>query len=179
MAATGRGTYRWTAAQKAELLQTGRVSGFQGHHINSVKGHPGMAGNPNNVEFVKGSAGNLAKHGGDFRNATQGSLLNRSLGATGKVATGLAVAVSVYYVTTAPAGEKVRTAVQETGALGGAMAGGTLGVEVGAFGGPWGAAAGGIVGSVGGGLMGSKILDTGKLTDQQLGEWLDKKLPKP
>jgi RHS repeat-associated protein len=73
------GTLNWTAAEKTELLQTGRVSGYQGHHINSVKGHPELAGNPNNVRFVKGAQGNLAEHGGDFRNPTTGPLLSRAL----------------------------------------------------------------------------------------------------
>jgi RHS repeat-associated protein len=73
-----RGTVKWTAAQKTELLQTGKVSGFQGHHINSVKGSPHLAGEPNNIEFVKGRAANLAKHGGDFHNASTGELVNRA-----------------------------------------------------------------------------------------------------
>ena len=76
---TGQGTNNWTAAEKAELLQTGRVSGYEGHHINSVKGHPGLAGDASNVKFVRGRAGNLAEHGGNFRNPTSGALLSRSV----------------------------------------------------------------------------------------------------
>ena len=74
-----QGTVNWTAAEKAELVQTGKVSGYQGHHINSVNGHPELARDPNNVKFVKGSAGNLEEHGGNFRNPTAGPLLNRTL----------------------------------------------------------------------------------------------------
>ncbi|MBS1813668.1 MAG: hypothetical protein JSS87_02210 [Acidobacteria bacterium] len=76
---TGTGTRPWTAAERAELLKTGRVSGYQGHHINSVNGHRELAGEPNNVKFVEGVEGNLAEHGGNFRNVTNGELLSRSL----------------------------------------------------------------------------------------------------
>src|SRR5262249_37169083 len=72
------GTRRWTAAERAELIKTGRVSGYEAHHINSVNGHPELAGNPANIKFVKGRAGNLAEHGGSFRNITKGPLLNRT-----------------------------------------------------------------------------------------------------
>ena len=71
----GRGTVQWTAEEKAELLSRGRVTGYQGHHINSVNGHPEMAGDPNNIKFTED---NLAEHGGDFRNMTEGPLINRS-----------------------------------------------------------------------------------------------------
>lgn len=52
---TGRGTRKWIAAERRELLATGRVKGYEGHHINSVKSHPGLAGNPNNIRFMTGS----------------------------------------------------------------------------------------------------------------------------
>jgi len=75
---TGQGTRNWTAGEKAELIRTGRVSGYEAHHINSVKGHPQLAGDPNNIKFVKGREGNLAEHGGNFRNPTSGELMNRA-----------------------------------------------------------------------------------------------------
>jgi hypothetical protein len=34
------GTVKWSDAQKAELFRSGKVSGFEGHHINSVNGSP-------------------------------------------------------------------------------------------------------------------------------------------
>lgn len=77
MASGKPGTVNWTAAEKTELLQTGKVSGYQGHHINSVNGHPELARDPNNIKFVKGGGGNLAEHGGNFRNPTTGELMNR------------------------------------------------------------------------------------------------------
>jgi len=50
---TGSGTRRWTEAQKKELLETGKVKGFDGHHRNTVNGNsPDMARNPDNIEFL-------------------------------------------------------------------------------------------------------------------------------
>ena len=74
---TGQGTKRWTKAEIEELKATGKVKGYHGHHINSVNGSPELAGDPNNIEFVKGTKENLQKHGGNFRNKTRGPLINR------------------------------------------------------------------------------------------------------
>jgi RHS repeat-associated protein len=72
----GYGTRDWTDAQMRELLSTGRVRGYQGHHINSVKGHSELAGNPDNVRFVTRQE-NLRLHDGDWRNPTTGPLIDR------------------------------------------------------------------------------------------------------
>jgi RHS repeat-associated protein len=156
------GTVKWTDAQKAELLETGKVSGFEGHHINSVNGNPELAGNPNNVEFVKGRAGNLAKHAGDFRNATKGALLSRSLGVISKVGTVVAVGVAIHNITNAPNGQKLDTAAREGGGIGGAIAGGEIGAKVGLltseYTGPVGPVVGGIGGAVVGGIAGPKAV---------------------
>ena len=74
----GRGTRAWTAKQKKELIETGKVKGFEGHHINNVKEHPDLAGNPDNIKFLKRSE-HLQEHGGNFRNETHGELLNRQI----------------------------------------------------------------------------------------------------
>jgi len=79
VAKTGRGTVNWTDAERAELLNSGRVSGYVGHHINDVARNPGLAGEPNNIKFVEGQEGNLAEHGGNFQRGTRGTLLNRSV----------------------------------------------------------------------------------------------------
>ena len=73
---TGRGTTRWSALQKAQLLSTRRVSGYIGHHINSVKAFPNLAGNPNNIKFVQYRF-HLRIHGGNWKNATTGRLVKR------------------------------------------------------------------------------------------------------
>jgi hypothetical protein len=77
---TGRGTARWTKAQKEELLKTGKVKDYVGHHINNVKDYPDLAGNPNNIEFVKEGSEHLAKHGGNYQKSTSGPLLDRTAG---------------------------------------------------------------------------------------------------
>lgn len=53
VAAGGRGTRAWSPAQRQQLLREGKVSGFEGNHINTVKGNPvESAENPNNIEFM-------------------------------------------------------------------------------------------------------------------------------
>jgi RHS repeat-associated protein len=75
---TGRGTRPWTKAELKELKETGKVSGYEGHHVNSVKARPELAGNPDNIKFTKGRSGHLAEHGGNFKNQTSGDLIDRS-----------------------------------------------------------------------------------------------------
>ena len=74
----GYGTRNWMKSEMRELKETGKVKGYQGHHINNVKDHPEMAGNPNNVEFLNKTE-HLESHGGNYRNMTEGPLLNRSV----------------------------------------------------------------------------------------------------
>ena len=73
---TGMGSRAWTKAEKQELLQNGKVKGYVGHHINNVKDHPELAGNPDNVSFIKADE-HLKTHNGNFRNETHGQLINR------------------------------------------------------------------------------------------------------
>jgi len=73
---TGKGTRVWTESQKNELIDRGKVSGYQGHHINSVNGSPGLAGLANNIKFLTRNE-HLAEHGGSWLNKTVGKLLNR------------------------------------------------------------------------------------------------------
>lgn len=64
---TGKGPVYWTADEMRELLDTGKVSGYEGHHINSVKGNEenrALIRNPRNIEFKKGRAGHIEAHGG-------------------------------------------------------------------------------------------------------------------
>ena len=68
---TGTGSRAWTTAQKAELLTTGRVKGYVGHHMRSVKGFPDLAGDPLNIQFLT-RAEHLLAHGGNWRNITYG-----------------------------------------------------------------------------------------------------------
>ncbi|MGS0747491.1 RHS repeat-associated core domain-containing protein [Halpernia sp. GG3] len=76
LARQGKSTRNWTKAELKELEETGKVKGYQGHHINNVNHYPEQAGNPNNIEFLTPSE-HLDAHGGNFRNETSGTLINR------------------------------------------------------------------------------------------------------
>ena len=63
--AGGNGVSRhWTALEKTELLSTGKIKGYQGHHMKSVKGYPQLASDPTNIQFLT-RAEHLAAHGGN------------------------------------------------------------------------------------------------------------------
>lgn len=74
---TGKGTYNWNPEQIEELLGKGKVSGFEGHHINSVMSSPELAGNPNNIRFFTSQEHLVIGHGGNFQNITFGELIER------------------------------------------------------------------------------------------------------
>ena len=79
LVASGKpGSRQWTRAEKAQLVDTGKVKGYEGHHINNVQDNPSLAGNPNNIKFVNGRAEHLAEHGGNYANPTSGPLIDRS-----------------------------------------------------------------------------------------------------
>ena len=68
----GKGVSRiWSDSEMDELLTTGKVKGYQGHHMKSVKGYPHLAGDPHNIQFLTKSE-HLKAHGGNFRNITHG-----------------------------------------------------------------------------------------------------------
>ena len=74
-----RGTRKWSKAELAELKKTGKVDGYNGHHINSVKDYPEQAGNPNNIAFVKQKKEHLKRHNGNYRNKTTGEMKDRTI----------------------------------------------------------------------------------------------------
>jgi RHS repeat-associated protein len=83
VAKTGEGTRRWTKAQKKELLETGEVKGFDGDHINSVNGNPGLARDPDNIQFST-EAEHAKRHSKaeGTQVPTSGKLIDRSNGGT-------------------------------------------------------------------------------------------------
>lgn len=60
----------FTADELRELRDTGRVSGYEGHHVESVSNNPAAARDPKNIKFVKGRAAHLREPGGNWRNRT-------------------------------------------------------------------------------------------------------------
>ena len=72
----GQGSRNWTKSEMRELLRTGRVKGYQGHHVNSVNAHPHLASNPDNIAFFK-RGDHLLQHSGNWRTPTSGPLIPR------------------------------------------------------------------------------------------------------
>lgn len=71
LARQNRGTRRWSVGQRAELLATGRVKGYEGHHMKSVKMYPQYAGNPQNIQLLTESE-HLRAHNGNYHNPSNG-----------------------------------------------------------------------------------------------------------
>lgn len=74
----------FTPEQLNELLERGKIRNFEGHHINSVDAFPDLQANPDNVvpleeyRFGGGPRNHLAAHGGNWRNPTEGPLVDRN-----------------------------------------------------------------------------------------------------
>ncbi|WAC59783.1 RHS repeat-associated core domain-containing protein [Brevundimonas sp. SL130] len=80
---TGAGSREWTKSQTRELLSTGRVRGFDGHHIRDVQNHTADAGNPDNIRFLsRAEHADVHRTTGGTRGTTSGDLIDRSAGGT-------------------------------------------------------------------------------------------------
>lgn len=71
---TGTSRYKWTLAQKHELLKTGKVAGYEGHHILTVNDLEGtvnqwLIGSPNDIVFLSKKNHFLA-HGSNYQNSS-------------------------------------------------------------------------------------------------------------
>ena len=75
---TGEGSRRWTTDQKKELLKTGKVKGFEGHHTKDVHSNPEMAKDPNKIEFMTRKEHLEDGHDGNWQNpSTDRPQINR------------------------------------------------------------------------------------------------------
>jgi hypothetical protein len=74
----GKGSADWNESQRQEILDRGKVRGAEGHHINSVKEHTSQQADPDNIKFTKSRQEHLAEHKGDWKNATEGDLIDRN-----------------------------------------------------------------------------------------------------
>ena len=70
----GKGTRDWTVSQQAELLEYGKVSGFEGQHMKNVADYPEFAGDSGNIQFLTYEEHLYGGHGGNFQNASNGRL---------------------------------------------------------------------------------------------------------
>lgn len=68
----GIGTRKWSENEQKELLEKGRVSGYEGHHMKSVKLYPEYAGDSNNIQFLTEDEHLYGAHKGDYHNLTNG-----------------------------------------------------------------------------------------------------------
>ncbi|WP_399627925.1 T7SS effector LXG polymorphic toxin [Sporosarcina sp. SG10008] len=72
----GKGTRDWTPEEIQELLQNGKVKGYEGQHMKSANDNPDFAGDPDNIQFLKGRNmdvdEHLDAHGGSYHNPTNG-----------------------------------------------------------------------------------------------------------
>ena len=68
----GNGTRDWTVEQQKELMETGRVEGYEGHHMKSVSLYPEYAGDENNIQFLSEEEHFYGAHQGNYQNATNG-----------------------------------------------------------------------------------------------------------
>jgi hypothetical protein len=76
---TGKGTLDWTPEEIEYIKKTGELpKGVEGHHINNVAQYPEWAGDPRNIQFVRGRPGNLQEHGGNYQKPTTGPLIDRA-----------------------------------------------------------------------------------------------------
>lgn len=79
---TGQGSRDWTPKQAKELLETGKVEGFEGHHSTNVanpKHGEALKGDPRNIRFLSEQEHLQSKQGhrGNFKNNTEGRLIDR------------------------------------------------------------------------------------------------------
>lgn len=68
----GKGTRNWTVAQQTELIEYGRVSGFEGQHMKNVSDYPKYARDPKNIQFLTYEEHFFGAHQGNWRNETSG-----------------------------------------------------------------------------------------------------------
>lgn len=68
----GKGTRNWSKEEREELLSTGKVSGYEGHHMKSVSLYPEHAGNSKNIQFLNEEEHLNGAHQGNYHNLTNG-----------------------------------------------------------------------------------------------------------
>lgn len=68
----GQGTRNWSPVEQKELLETGHVTRYEGHHMKSVSLSPEQAGNPDNIQFLSESEHLDGAHRGSYHNTTNG-----------------------------------------------------------------------------------------------------------
>lgn len=113
----GKGSANWNPSERDELLETGKVRGCEGHHINSVAENPSQQTDPNNIRFYRSHKEHLQKgHNGNFRKPSSGELIDkdRMLEKTNEKRVVINEVQGVVIATTIGAGVGVASSVCET-----------------------------------------------------------------
>lgn len=75
----GKGTTNWTSEQRQEIIETGKVRGSEGHHINNVSDHSEHQANPDNIKFARTREEHINDfHRGNAHNETTGDMFDRN-----------------------------------------------------------------------------------------------------
>lgn len=64
----GNSKYNWTKKELKELMENGKVQGYQGCHIVDVQANPNLASNPDNIILLKREVHINVVHGGNTNN---------------------------------------------------------------------------------------------------------------
>lgn len=74
----GKGTVKWTRAERKMILEKGKLEGVEGHHQQSVKYHSEEQANPDNIKFYRTREEHLQEgHHGDFKNESDAPMYDR------------------------------------------------------------------------------------------------------
>lgn len=74
----GTGSENFTLEQRAEILDRGRVRGFEGHHIKNVANNKVHQANPDNIKFYGSREDHVELgHNGDVNNPSDGEFIDR------------------------------------------------------------------------------------------------------
>jgi len=77
----GTGTRQWSVSQQAELINTGKVTGFEGSHILEASVYPEHAGDPKNIQFLPSIAHAEGVHSGqDYHKEAEEGLFDERTG---------------------------------------------------------------------------------------------------
>lgn len=75
----GKGSADWTEEQQAEIRETGKVRGSEGHHQKNVAGHPDQQVDPDNIKFYKDRQTHLDEgHSGDWHNESDADTIDKN-----------------------------------------------------------------------------------------------------
>ena len=75
----GKGSADWTEEQQAEIRETGKVRGAEGHHQKNVADHPDQQADPDNIKFYKDRQTHLDEgHAGDWHNDSDADTIDKN-----------------------------------------------------------------------------------------------------